>query len=73
MGLMSDATEWCWLLMAHGGQAILIFGLWLAESLACYSSANLDKSHGICGYETISAGSRSLNILHMGLMSDATE
>jgi hypothetical protein len=29
------------------------------------------KSHDICGHETISAASRPLNILHMGLMSDA--
>jgi hypothetical protein len=74
MGLMSDAGEWCWLLMAHGGQAILVFGLQLAESLAPYSYQQIwTKSHGICGYETISAAFRSLNILHMGLMSDATE
>jgi hypothetical protein len=31
------------------------------------------KSHGICGHETISAAFRPLNILHMGLMSDAAE
>jgi hypothetical protein len=32
------------------------------------------KSHGIiCGHETIKAASRPLNILHMGLMSDAEE
>jgi hypothetical protein len=71
MGLMSDTGEWCWLLMAHRGQAMQIFELQLAESLAL--KANLDQNHGICGYETISAVSRPLNILHMGLMSDATE
>jgi hypothetical protein len=31
------------------------------------------KSHGFCDHETISAASRPLNILHMGLMSDAAE
>jgi hypothetical protein len=35
MGLMSDAAEWCWLLLdAHGCQAMPIFGKRLAESFA---------------------------------------
>jgi hypothetical protein len=33
MGLMSDAAEWYWLLVAHGCQTMPIFGLRLAESL----------------------------------------
>jgi hypothetical protein len=37
MGLMSDAAEWCWLLVAHGCQAMPIFGWQLAESLALVS------------------------------------
>jgi hypothetical protein len=31
------------------------------------------RNHGICGRVTISAASRPLNILHMGLMNDAAE
>jgi hypothetical protein len=31
------------------------------------------KSHGICGHETISVAFQLLNIIHMGLMSDAAE
>jgi hypothetical protein len=34
MGLMSDISEWCWLLEAHGQQAIPVFGQRLAENLA---------------------------------------
>jgi hypothetical protein len=26
MGLMNDAAEWCWLLVAHGCKAMPIFG-----------------------------------------------
>jgi hypothetical protein len=32
-----------------------------------------NSSISICGHETISAASRPLNILHLGLMSDAVE
>jgi hypothetical protein len=42
MGLMSDAAEWCWLLMAHVNQAMPIFGRGLraaAESLALSSKS----------------------------------
>jgi hypothetical protein len=73
MGLMSDAAEWCWLLMAHVSQAMPIFWKWLAESFALLQQQICIKSHGICGQQTISAASRPLNILHMGLMSDAAE
>jgi hypothetical protein len=38
MGLMSDAGEWCWLLMIHGCQAMPILGWHLAESLALNSN-----------------------------------
>ena len=72
MGLMSDAAEWCWLLVAHGCQAMPIFRWQLAERFGTHTQ-NWTKSHGICGHETISAASRPLNILHMGLMSDAAE
>jgi hypothetical protein len=34
MGLIRDAEVWCWLLVAHLCQAMPIFGLQLAESLA---------------------------------------
>jgi hypothetical protein len=34
MGLMSDAEEWFWLLVAHACQAVPIFGRQLAESLS---------------------------------------
>jgi hypothetical protein len=39
MDLMSDAAEWCWLLMAHVSQAMMIFGRGLAESLKVTSKS----------------------------------
>jgi hypothetical protein len=39
MGLMNDAAEWCWLMMANVCQAIPIFGWPLAESLALISKS----------------------------------
>jgi hypothetical protein len=70
MGLMSDAKEWCWLLVAYGCQAMTIFVRQLEKIFGSHQQF-WTKSHGICGHETISAASRPLNILHMGLMSDA--
>jgi hypothetical protein len=62
MGLMSDAEEWCWLLVANVCQVMQTFGKLLAESLALSSKSGPKiKSHGICGHETIvSAASRPL-------------
>jgi hypothetical protein len=65
MGLMSDAIE----VLAPGGP-------WLPGHANFWLIAGTEiwtKSHGIWGHETISAASRPLNILHMGLMSDAAE
>jgi hypothetical protein len=52
----------------------------LNETAACSRAAPkpsreelMRRSHGICGQQTISAASRPLNILHMGLMSAAAE
>ena len=39
MGLMSDAAEWCWLLVAHGCREMPIFGQQLAGSLALISKS----------------------------------
>jgi hypothetical protein len=73
MGLMIDDPEWCLLLLAHRCQAMPSFALQLAECLALMSKQIWTKSHGICGHETISATSRSLNNIHVGLMSDDAE
>jgi hypothetical protein len=37
MILVSDAEKWCWLLEAHGCQAMQYFGNRLAETLALIS------------------------------------
>jgi hypothetical protein len=73
MGLMSDAVEWCWLLVAHWCRAMRVFGLrgWL--KVWHLHEQIWIQSHGICGDETISAASRPLTFLNMGLMSDAAE
>ena len=74
MILVSYAEEWCWLLEAHECQAKPIFGSRMAETLALISKYEpIANSLGIDGHETISTASRPLNILHMGLMSDAEE
>jgi hypothetical protein len=39
MILVSDAEKWCWLLEAHGCQAMQIFGNRLAETLALISKS----------------------------------
>jgi hypothetical protein len=39
MGLMSDAMEWCWLLLAHGCQALPLFAWKRGESLALMSKS----------------------------------
>jgi hypothetical protein len=39
MGLMSDAAEWCWLLMAHVCQTMPIFGQHLPENLGLISKS----------------------------------
>jgi hypothetical protein len=54
--LMSDSAEWSLLMMAQGGQAMLIFAWQLAESLARTHQQiwTRSRSHGICGHETIS-------------------
>jgi hypothetical protein len=60
--------------MVHGYKAVQIFGWQLLAFLKAESLA-LTNSGGICGHETIPvpAAPRLLNILHMGLMSDAAE
>jgi hypothetical protein len=35
MGLMTDAAEWCWLVEAHGCQAMHIFRLQLKAKSKC--------------------------------------
>jgi hypothetical protein len=68
---MRDAAEWCWLLVAHECGVMLIFGPrgWL--KVWHWHEQIWIQSHDICGHETISAASRPLNIIHMGLMKDA--
>jgi hypothetical protein len=59
--------------VVHGCHSMPIFERPLAESLTLISKSVWNRSHDISGHETISAASssRPLNILHMGLMSDA--
>jgi hypothetical protein len=72
MGLMSDAAEWAGSWWPTGaGSCQFVDGSW--QKVLHWHEQIWTKSHGICGNETISAASRPLNILHMGLMSDAAE
>jgi hypothetical protein len=69
MGLMSDAAGLCWILVVPVHEAMPIFdGGWLKVGI---HQQIWTKNQGIYGHETISAASRPLNVLHMGLMSDA--
>jgi hypothetical protein len=53
-------------------QAMLIF--WMADGGKFGTHQQIwTKSQGICGHETIPAASTPLNILFMGLMSDAAK
>jgi len=71
VGLISDATEWYWLLLAHWCQAMQIFDSSLLK-IGPSSSKSDSKSDTICGDETILVTSRPLDIINMGLISDAT-
>jgi hypothetical protein len=44
MDLMSDAAEWCWLLVVHEYKAMPNFWIWMAASHLAESSALISQS-----------------------------